>query len=145
MFRFSASPSFTSVVCLTDSNCTSKSLFQEGWLSPAYFPLSSFAKHTFKKNESVSFFKKELSSANFDNFSKFKIFLISAKNPQFRWKKKQIYGKISFDYTANLPFYFFFKKIRISYVLRNLYISVAFYGSFAIILWLKTFKVKNGH
>ena len=40
-------------------------------------------KISFKKYESV-FFKKMLSSANFDNFSKLNIFLICAKHPQFR-------------------------------------------------------------
>ena len=80
----------------------------------------------------------------------------SEKNLNFRWKRQvydlwngvirwTIYSKLaSFnDFEKKLKFFsdktylFFFKNKQFSYGLRNLTISVAFYGKFAIIFWWK--------
>ena len=111
---------------------------QEGRPLPVYFPPSNCAKDTFQKWK--QFVEKTLSSANFDHFSKFRIFMISAENPQFRWKQ-YFFEIISLDTqsAANLPPLpilkkvqvfekpnAFFRKTQTSYILRSLTISVAF-------------------
>ena len=59
---------------------------QDGRLPLAYFLPTKIVKNAFQKSESV-FFQILSFSIKFCRFSKFKIFLIPAKNPQSRWKK----------------------------------------------------------
>ena len=88
---------------------------QDGQRPTAYFPSSSFAKDTLRKDE--SFFQKILSSANFDIL---KNFLISAKNSQFRvnnilWNSILLYSICNKFATFND----FGKKIRLFFKKPN--------------------------
>ena len=95
--------------------------------------------------------EKNVSSANFDDSSKFKIFLIAVKT-QFRWKKTFSWNIIWYTLYNKFATFTFFDKIefffekthivpkKISYVFKKFFISVAFYGKFAIIWWGKNFK-----
>ena len=125
---------------------------QDGRLPPAYFPPSNFAQKAFKKDENVSFPEN-----TFHIFSEFNDSL-AEKTTKLR-RKRHFQETISFDThsTANFPslpvlekikFFSkkgngFFPRTQISYVLRNLTISVAFYGQFYSIWWLKNFPSQN--
>ena len=90
--------------------------------------------------------------------SKYISFLISAKKLRLRWKKRHFCELMSFEthLTAKLlpqtvlkkvvfsskKLIYFSKKIQVSFVLRNLTLSVTFYGKFAV-TWWKKFKDKT--
>ena len=62
-----------------------------------------------------AFFQKISPTANFYNFSKLKIFLVLAENPQFRWENRHSYEMIPFDThsAANMPPVTILKKIQV--------------------------------
>ena len=96
------------------------------------------------------FLEKILSSAYFEKFLGSMFFWFLHKKPQFRWPKTFLFlKKVSFytHSTANLPPSTILKKILFenkpflkkpkSLLFENLFISVSFFGKFAIIWWLK--------
>ena len=126
---------------------------------PAYFPPTNFVKDAFERMKAF-FFSKKYSPTNSAIFPNLKTFWLFGKNHTIKGEKHlqeknfiwyAFYNRFStFTELKNISFFFkknnfFLQKANFRTFLRNLTISVAFYGKFTTIWWLKNFQSQNRH
>ena len=81
-----------------------------------------------------TFSRNILSSANFDKFCNFQIFLVSTENPQFRWKKRHFH-----DSWLNIIWYAFYSNFVTFTDIEERILRQSCYS-----LVIKSFQIQKG-